>query len=120
MLLHMDDILPKSIKEKSPDNCAGCSSICCNHPGEEILGHNEDALAETLNSFYFVSAHIKTEEPQGKWGVKEEKFTSLCYAGTLPGFTMSYNHHGLAFSVNIVNAKNLKAGKTRKQKKRGG
>lgn len=81
---------------------------------QEILGHNEDALKETLNNFYIVSAHIISPEPQGKWKVKEEKFTSLCYAGTLPGFTMSYNHHGLVYSVNIIWARNLIAGKTRK------
>lgn len=80
---------------------------------QEVLGHNEDALAETLNHFYFVSAHIKEDKPQGRWKVSEEKFTSLCYAGHLPGFTMSYNHHGFVYSVNIISAKVLVAGKTR-------
>lgn len=112
MLLHIDDILPKSVKKPVNDIIAGCSTIISNHRGQEILGHNEDALKETLNNFYFVSAHITSPEPQGKWKVKEEKFTSLCYAGTLPGFTMSYNHHGMVYSVNIVWAKNLIAGKT--------
>ncbi|CAG2054507.1 unnamed protein product, partial [Timema podura] len=78
----------------------------------ELLGHTEDALAETLNHIYFVSAHIISEEPQGRWNVTEERFMSLCYAGHLPGFTMSYNHHGLVFSVNIIMAKTLAAGKT--------
>ena len=62
---------------------------------KEILGHTEDSSREHLNTFYIVSAHIISEEPEGKYGVKEEKFTSLCYAGHLPGYTMSYNHHGL-------------------------
>ncbi|KAJ8938519.1 hypothetical protein NQ314_011462 [Rhamnusium bicolor] len=78
----------------------------------EVLGHTEDALSETLNHFYFVSAHIISEKPQGRWKVTEEKFTSLCYAGHLPGYTMNYNHHGLVFSINTLSAKNLKSGKT--------
>nr|CAD7457612.1 unnamed protein product [Timema tahoe] len=82
------------------------------HHSVELLGHTEDALAETLNHIYFVSAHIISEEPQGRWNVTEERFMSLCYAGHLPGFTMSYNHHGLVFSVNIIMAKTLAAGKT--------
>ncbi|XP_046663653.1 uncharacterized protein LOC124356598 [Homalodisca vitripennis] len=111
-LLHMDDILPNVVQKKSSESTNGCSTLCCNQPGQEILGHNEDALSEVLNHFYFVSAHITEDTPQGRWKVKEEKFTSLCYAGHLPGFTMSYNHHGLVFSVNIVSAKTLVAGKT--------
>ncbi|KAJ9586090.1 hypothetical protein L9F63_020287, partial [Diploptera punctata] len=78
----------------------------------EILGHTEDALADVLNHIYFVSAHIISDTPQGRWKVTEEHFTSLCYAGSLPGFTMSYNHHGLVFSVNVISAKTLVSGKT--------
>lgn len=81
---------------------------------KEILGHNEDALSENLNHFYFVSAHVKSDAPQGRWGVKEERFTSLCYAGHLPGYTMSYNNHGLIFTINTLSAKKLYPGKTRK------
>jgi Acyl-coenzyme A:6-aminopenicillanic acid acyl-transferase len=62
---------------------------------KEILGHTEDTSRENLNSFYIVSAHIISDEPEGKYGTKEERFSSLCYAGHLPGYTMSYNYHGL-------------------------
>ncbi|KAJ8954000.1 hypothetical protein NQ318_004291 [Aromia moschata] len=79
---------------------------------KEILGHTEDALSDTLNHFYFVSAHIVSDKPQGRWKVTEERFTSLCYAGHLPGYTMSYNHHGLVFSINTLSARDLKAGKS--------
>nr|CAD7206044.1 unnamed protein product [Timema douglasi] len=188
----MDDILPNVLAQRSSDNTNGCSTVCCNYPGQpadqspnphgpsqlarpcsklaeqshnphnptklraiwldlvpnlltsvcfvictcpgfswsstqllpgysapgvhhfvELLGHTEDALSETLNHIYFVSAHIISEKPQGRWNVTEERFMSLCYAGHLPGFTMSYNHHGLVFSVNIIMAKTLAAGKTR-------
>lgn len=61
-----------------------------------------------------VSAHIYSEEPQGRYGVKEERFTSLCYPGHLPGYTSSYNQHGLIFTINTLNAKNKQSGKTRK------
>lgn len=78
-----------------------------------MLGHTEDVLCDVMNHIYFVSAHIISDTPQGRWKVSEERFTSLCYAGFLPGFTMSYNHHGLVFSVNIISAKALVSGKTR-------
>lgn len=60
-----------------------------------------------------MNAHIISEEPQGKWGVTEEHFTSLCYAGHLPGYTMGYNHHGLIFTINTLSAKRLLSGKIR-------
>ncbi|XP_018327238.1 uncharacterized protein LOC108738347 [Agrilus planipennis] len=111
-LLHMDNIVV-SATEKTPEvKPVGCSTICLNEPGQEILGHTEDALSEVLNHFYLVSAHIIEEKPQGRWGVKEERFTSLCYAGHLPGYTMSYNHHGLVFSINTLGARKLCPGKT--------
>lgn len=78
------------------------------------MGHTEDALSEVLNHIYFVSAHITSDLPQGRWKVTEEHFTSLCYAGHLPGYTMSHNHHGFVFSVNIISAKTLVSGRTRK------
>ncbi|XP_059485422.1 beta-alanyl-dopamine/carcinine hydrolase [Neocloeon triangulifer] len=111
-LLHMDDILPNAIHGKGKNDGTGCSTIVCNQPGHEILGHTEDALPEVLNHIYLVSAHITPESPQGRWKVSEEKYTSLCYAGHLPGFTMGYNHHGLVFSVNVLNAAKLVPGKT--------
>ena len=77
------------------------------------MAHTEDALAETLNNYYFVVAHIINDNPQGKYAVKEERFMSLCYAGQLPGYTMSYNHHGLVFSINTLSADVLKSGNTR-------
>ncbi|KAF7271579.1 hypothetical protein GWI33_015565 [Rhynchophorus ferrugineus] len=110
-LLHMDDIILAAAKTNIIGEPTGCSTICINENGNELLGHTEDALACTMNHYYFVSAHIISEEPQGKWGVKEEKFTSLCYAGHLPGYTMSYNHHGLVFSINTLSSKNLRPGK---------
>ncbi|EFA00578.1 beta-alanyl-dopamine/carcinine hydrolase [Tribolium castaneum] len=111
-LLHMDNIILNARQEDGLKQPYGCSTICVNRGGQEILGHTEDALKETLNHFYFVSAHIISDKPQGRWNVTEEKFTSLCYAGHLPGYTMSYNHHGLVFSINTLSAKNLRPGKT--------
>ncbi|KAI5702048.1 hypothetical protein M8J75_016059 [Diaphorina citri] len=112
-LLHMDDITPNVVHRKSAvEGTVGCSSVCCNQKNEVVLGHTEDALSEVLNHIYFVSAHIISDKPRGRWAIKEEKFTSLCYAGHLPGFTMSYNNHGLVYSINVVSAKTLSAGKT--------
>lgn len=40
-------------------------------------------------------------------GHSEECFSSLCYAGHLPGYTMGYNIHGLVFSVNTLTVAHL-------------
>lgn len=106
-LMHLDDILPNVIGE-TPGNTlpVGCSTIICNQPGQQIIGHNEDALSETLNHWYLVNAHVIEN------GYKEEKFISLCYAGFLPGYTMGYNHHGLIFTINTLSAATLRSGKT--------
>lgn len=106
-LMHLDDILP-NVADGSQGNSlpVGCSTIICNHPGQEILGHNEDALGETLNHWYLVSAHVT--EPESK----EERFVSLSYAGFLPGYTMGYNEHGLVYSINTLSAARLRSGKT--------
>ncbi|KAG7211108.1 hypothetical protein KM043_010435 [Ampulex compressa] len=106
-LMHLDDVISTtttgSRQKLSP---IGCSSLVCNQPGQEILGHNEDALSETLNYWYLVSGHVL--EP----GNKEERFTSLSYAGFLPGYTMGYNHHGLVYTINTLSAATLRSGKT--------
>lgn len=112
-LLHMDEILPVAVEGKNSINQPiGCSTVCVNEPDCEILAHTEDALSEVLNHYYFVSAHIVSDAPQGKYNVTEERFTSLCYAGHLPGYTMNYNHHGLVFSINTLSASKLYSGKT--------
>ncbi|XP_044749400.1 uncharacterized protein LOC123310085 [Coccinella septempunctata] len=112
LLLHIDDVILKPQNKEGLKQPTGCSSIALNLKDHAILGHTEDALSDTLNHFYFVSAHIISDKPQGRWNVKEEKFTSLCYAGHLPGYTMNYNHHGLVFSINTISATNLQPGKT--------
>jgi len=58
---------------------------------------------------YIVSAEIV-----GPHGEKLEKFTTLSYAGHLPGYTMGYNEHGLVYSVNTIFLKNTFPEKTRK------
>ncbi|PSN46475.1 hypothetical protein C0J52_06877 [Blattella germanica] len=78
---------------------------------KELLGHNEDARPEVLGHYYLVSAHIVNSAPQGRWKVKEEHFTSLCYAGYLPGLTMSFNQHGFIFTCNSIRPKRIIPGK---------
>ncbi|XP_077302142.1 C45 family peptidase tan [Arctopsyche grandis] len=112
-LLQMDDITTNVANQSTVNNKpVGCSSICLNELGNEILGHTEDALSEVLNHYYILSAHIVSDKPMGKWKVKEERFTSLCYAGHLPGYTMGFNHHGLVYSINTLSARYLRSGKT--------
>lgn len=115
-LLHMDEITPNAAKQICRSSVTGCSTVIVNHPGEEVLGHTEDALPDVLNHWYLVSAHIIPDPDYdgGKWGIYEERFTSLCYAGHLPGYTMGYNHHGVVFSINTLSAARLNSGKIRK------
>ncbi|EFN75755.1 uncharacterized protein LOC105191124 [Harpegnathos saltator] len=106
-LMHLDDII-SNVTGKAQETAlpVGCTTIICNQPGQEILGHNEDALSETMNHWYLVSAHVVEA------GHREEKFTSLSYAGFLPGYTMGFNHHGLVYSINTLSAAVLRSGKT--------
>jgi len=50
----------------------------------------------------------------GEHGEKLEKFTTLTYAGHLPGYTMGYNEHGLIYTVNTLFPKETLPGRTRK------
>ncbi|XKL59559.1 hypothetical protein PGB90_000575 [Kerria lacca] len=113
-LLHMGQMIPTILNKNDSNDIlgTGCSTICCNEPNTEILGHTEDANANTLGYFYLVSAHIIENEPQGKWKTTEERFISLCYAGHLPGFTMNYNQHGLVYSINVIHARQVYQPKT--------
>ncbi|XP_070515238.1 beta-alanyl-dopamine/carcinine hydrolase isoform X2 [Cardiocondyla obscurior] len=106
-LMHLDDIISNDTGiEGNAVLPVGCTTIICNQPGHEILGHNEDALSDTLNHWYLVSAHVIEAN------YREEKFTSLSYAGFLPGYTMGYNNHGLVYSINTLSAAVLRSGKT--------
>ncbi|XP_011185178.1 beta-alanyl-dopamine/carcinine hydrolase [Zeugodacus cucurbitae] len=111
-LLHMDEITAICANGNGAVAPIGCSSIIVNNENSRVIAHTEDALAATLNHYYFVVAHIISDTPQGKHKVKEERFMSLCYAGHLPGYTMSYNHHGLVFTINTLSALHLRSGKT--------
>lgn len=62
-----------------------------------IIGHTEDACPEFLNNVFLVSAQVLDDK-----GQMIEKFTTLTYAGYLPGYTMGYNHHGLIYTVNTI------------------
>lgn len=60
-----------------------------------------------MNHWYLVSAHVVEADH------REEKFTSLSYAGFLPGYTLGFNHHGLVYSINTLSAAVLRSGKIR-------
>ena len=66
------------------------------------MGYSLDSMPDLINQAYIVSAHVQEAAPRGRWGVAEEKFTALCLPGMLPGFFMSYNHHGFAYCVNTI------------------
>lgn len=64
-----------------------------------IIGHTEDAYPAADKHCYIVHADI-TDSEGGQ--VRHEKFSSLCYAGHLPGFCMNVNVHGLVYTINII------------------
>jgi len=49
---------------------------------------------------------------EGDKVLREEKFSSLCYAGHLPGFCMNVNHNGFVYSINVVQPINVIPNKT--------
>nr|CAH0106005.1 unnamed protein product [Daphnia galeata] len=93
MLLHIDSMILEASSSQLSGN--GCSSVMCNHENV-VLGHTEDAFAVAFNHLYIVHADI-TEECG-----RHERFSSLCYAGHLPGFCMNINEHGLVYTINII------------------
>lgn len=112
-LLQMDDIIDTINDNHIPRNdTGGCSSVAFKNPQATILGHTEDAFSETLNHFYILSAHIIPSPEDREAGAVEERFASLCYAGSLPGYTMGYNENGLVFSINTLSPMILKPGNT--------
>lgn len=108
MLLHIDSgmlLNEPGVEQQSghnkpvPQSGNGCSTIICNRD-DVALCHTEDAFPAALNHCYVVHAHII--EAEGDKVLREEKFSSLCYAGHLPGFCMNVNHNGFVYSINVV------------------
>lgn len=114
MLFHFDEIIPNvTDQKKSEFEPSGCSTIYVKNNEHHVLGHTEDAAADCMNNFYIVSAHVVSEKTFGRFQVKEEKFTSLCYPGHIGGYTMNFNKHGLVFTINTLVAQKLLARKIR-------
>ncbi|XP_028033174.1 uncharacterized protein LOC114245264 isoform X1 [Bombyx mandarina] len=112
-LLQMDDLIGTINDNHVPRNdTGGCSSVAFKNPQHTILGHTEDAFTETLNHFYIMSAHIIPTPEDREHGAVEERFSSLCYAGHMPGYTMGYNENGMVFSINTLSPLLLKPGNT--------
>jgi hypothetical protein len=61
-----------------------------------------------LNNVYIVGAEVLGED-----GEVLEKFTTLTYAGHLPGYTMGFNAAGLVYSVNTIYPKETFSARTR-------
>ncbi|XP_053623646.1 beta-alanyl-dopamine/carcinine hydrolase isoform X2 [Plodia interpunctella] len=112
-LLQMDDLIGTVNDNHVPrGDTGGCSSIGVLNRDAHILGHTEDAFGETLNHFYIMSAHIIPTPEDREKGAVEERFSSLCYAGHMPGYTMGFNENGLVFSINTLSPAALKPGNT--------
>lgn len=100
-LLHLDAAYSTNEEELLQHSKIGCSTVLCNFPEQQLIGHNEDALPNALNHCYVVDVEIIEENSEGI-RITKEKFMSLCYAGELPGFCCGCNRHGIAFSINVI------------------
>lgn len=74
------------------------------------IGHTEDAFPPAFNHCYIVHADIRQVEEDV---IYEETFSSLCYAGHLPGFCMNFNKYGFVFTINVIEALDILSNKTR-------
>ncbi|XP_025422737.1 uncharacterized protein LOC112692322 isoform X1 [Sipha flava] len=104
-LMALDDTLPKNLNTSSKDKGpVGCTSFIINNLNAQLLGHTEDAMSETVNNYYIISAHVVPGEDEsgGLFAARDEKFEALAYAGHLPGYASGHNHHGLVFSINTI------------------
>lgn len=102
-LLHLDSMLSNNVKGQKNGLDAGCSAILCNQPDQVFIGHNEDFYTAALNHCYILNADIEVVKGSERKCV--ERFSSFCYPGCLPGFSMGYNTHGIIFTINVVEPK---------------
>ena len=86
----------------SPRRVAKCSSAFLNMDGVLALGHNDDWTQNWRNLSYWVIAHDGASGAF-KWG-------TWLYPGYLPGMDLSWNAHGLVYSVNSLFPKHFLKG----------
>ncbi|XP_014243742.1 uncharacterized protein LOC106663434 isoform X2 [Cimex lectularius] len=67
----------------------------------QIMGQVEDQPASSLGNAFIVRASINEDNHY------KEEFTAVCVAGSLPGWEMAVNYHGLAFTVNSIRIRNF-------------
>ena len=77
-----------------------------------MLGHTEDFVPSALHNCYVIHADITDTDVDGN--KHNEKFTSFCYPGSLPGYCMNVNQHGLVFTINTILPSGIYPNKTRK------
>ncbi|CAB4067745.1 unnamed protein product [Lepeophtheirus salmonis] len=92
------------LKGSGPEVLLALRAFAVTKKNKVILGHSIDYFPDAINHTYMVSAHIMEAKARGKWGCAEEKFTAMCLPGMLPGFYMSYNHHGFVYTVNTISS----------------
>ncbi len=78
-----------------------------------MLGHTEDFVPSALHNCYVIHADITDTDVDGN--KHNEKFTSFCYPGSLPGYCMNVNRHGLVFTINTILPSGIHPNKTRKK-----
>ncbi|XP_050420070.1 uncharacterized protein LOC126833014 [Adelges cooleyi] len=110
-LIHLDDTLTQNIPKYYPDKGpVGCTSILVNQRPFQCLAHTEDALIETVDHFYVISAHVipAEDEKGGLFEAREEIYEAVVYAGQLPGYASAHTYCEVVYSINtIFNSKNL-------------
>jgi len=103
-LVHMDEIIMTNngnYEEFKKKSNLEISTILVNYKEGKLIGYSVDVHKDTINHYYIVHAHIipTTDDPSGVFKAREEKWTSLTYAGMLSGYLGGFNYHGLVYII---------------------
>lgn len=97
--INFDELFAFNVREVKlmlnlKNSIGGCTTCILPKEGNFIVGHNEDARIG--NDVFILHSKIKSEP----------KNLSVCYYGTLPGYSVSVNEKGLFQLSNFLESKN--------------
>jgi len=113
-LVHMDEIIMIGTNDyKEGETNLEISTILANSDVGKLIGYSVDVHKDTINHYYIVHAHIipTTNESSGIFKAREEKWTSLTYAGMLSGYMGGFNYYGLVYIIQKSLPKELNTNK---------
>ncbi|GBO98413.1 hypothetical protein EVAR_99660_1 [Eumeta japonica] len=101
---------PSMTKLASSPSCSWLYFYRCSETRSRPSGsHGRRFQRNSQPLVYFVCTHC-AKRGRTQPGAREERFTSLCYAGQLPGYTMGHTAAGMVFSINTLSPRRLCSG----------